>query len=109
MRLVDGTHSATFHSGRVEIFRNGEWGTVCDDSWSFNDAEVVCKQLGYLKPTRVFSSAHFGQGTGPIWLDDLRCTGSENSLLECDSSSQHNCRHSEDAGVACTNGKKYPL
>ncbi|XP_078337377.1 scavenger receptor class A member 5-like [Crassostrea virginica] len=59
-------------------------GTVCDDSWDKNDARVVCRMLGYSTGNvTAFSSAHFGQGTGSILMDDVNCTGSERSLVLC--------------------------
>jgi hypothetical protein len=45
--------------------------------------------------------AHFGQGTGDIFLDELLCNGTERTLQECPSDSSHNCNHEEDAGVRC--------
>ena len=106
IRLVGGAKSSNFHSGRVEVFINGEWGTVCDDSWSSNDARVVCRQLGYTSGT-AYGRAVYGQGTGQIWLDDLICTGSESSLLNCRHAGigSHNCGHGEDASVTCYNGE----
>ena len=106
IRLVGGAKSSNFHSGRVEVFINGEWGTVCDDSWDSYDARVVCRQLGYTSGT-AYGDAVYGQGTGQIWLDDLMCIGNETSLLNCRHGGigSHDCWHEEDASVDCYNGE----
>jgi hypothetical protein len=49
-----------------------------------------------------YAGARFGQGTGPIVMDEVRCTGSEATLMDCPSNLSHNCGHHEDAGVRCT-------
>ncbi|CAI5674141.1 unnamed protein product [Oreochromis niloticus] len=91
-------------SGRVEIYHSGSWGTVCDDDWDLKDAEVVCRQLHCWAAVSVHKSAHFGEGTGQIWLDDVACYGSESSLTECRHRGfgTHDCGHNEDAGVTCS-------
>lgn len=90
--------------GRVEVNYRGVWGTICDDSWDMNDAIVVCRQLGYRMAIRKSSSAEFGPGEGPIWLDNVLCSGNEQNLAQCyhNGWEDHNCVHSEDAGVVCT-------
>ena len=100
LRLVDGANA---NEGRVEIYHAGEWGTVCDDSWSTNDAEVACRQLGHAGTATALGRAAFGEGTGQIWMDDMRCGGDEERLADCEFRGwgSHNCRHSEDAGVSC--------
>ena len=106
IRLVGGAKSSSFHSGRVEVFINGQWGTVCDDFWDSSDARVVCRQLGYTSGT-AYGGAVYGQGSGQIWLDDLSCYGYESSLLNCGhrGTGSHNCWHGEDASVVCYNGE----
>uniref|UniRef100_A0AAV2K1A4 Uncharacterized protein n=1 Tax=Knipowitschia caucasica TaxID=637954 RepID=A0AAV2K1A4_KNICA len=101
VRLANGGNSSC--SGRVEIFQRGQWGTVCDDYWDLNDANVVCRQLGCGRARSAPQNAAFGQGSGPIWMDDVQCFGSEPSITHCrhNGFGNHNCGHHEDAGVVC--------
>lgn len=100
LRLVSG---ATPNEGRLEVFWNGNWGTVCDDYWDLTDASVVCQQLGYPGALLAVTNGRFGSGTGPIWMDNIHCRGSETRLQDCTFGGfgVHNCVHSEDAGVVC--------
>ena len=90
--------------GRIEVFYNDQWGTVCDDSWDKNDANVVCRQLGYKYAFRALQGSDVPDGSGQIWLDDVDCTGSEKNLSSCSHKKwgNHNCDHSHDAGVECS-------
>ena len=93
------------NQGRVSLFYNGQWGTVCDDEWDMNDAHVVCRMLGYPKALAITTESVFGGGAQdePIWLDEVNCTGNEDTLAACPHVGWGNsdCDHTEDAGVIC--------
>ena len=103
LRLVGGEED---HEGRVEVYHDGEWGTVCDDYWGIADARVACRQLGFANANAAPRRARFGEGSGPIWMDNMDCTGAETALADCEFRGWgvHNCRHREDAGAVCTTG-----
>lgn len=52
------------NEGRVEVFYNGEWGTVCDDDFSIHAAQVVCRELGYVEAISWSPSSKYGKGQG---------------------------------------------
>ena len=103
LQLVGGLETSNTISGRLEVFINGEWGTVCDDGWGHSDANVACRELGYSYALSYQCCSRLGRGSGRIWLDNVGCSGSENSLLSCPHNGieVHNCGHSEDVGVVC--------
>ena len=63
MRLRGGQRNS---EGRVEVFKNGSWSTICHDSWDLNDANVVCKQLGLGTARKAVRWGEYGLGTVPV-------------------------------------------
>lgn len=70
-------------SGRVEIYHNQQWGTICDDGWDLNDAQVVCRELDCGTATKALPGSRYGSGPDTVWLDQVNCTGKEAFLNEC--------------------------
>ncbi|XP_067833433.1 uncharacterized protein [Heptranchias perlo] len=101
LRLANGLSPC---SGRLEVFYNGEWGTVCEDGWLISNADVVCRDLNCGFAEQSTDSSVYGEGTGPIWLHHVGCAGTELSFWLCSSLSHqdHNCAHSDDVGVSCS-------
>ncbi|XP_053364132.1 scavenger receptor cysteine-rich type 1 protein M130-like [Clarias gariepinus] len=102
VRLVNGGSRC---AGRVEVFHDGQWGTVCASAWDMKDAAVVCRELHCGEPIALRYWAEFGKGSGPIWIYDLYCRGSESTLNNCSSKGGHVCDHIIDAGVICSEKK----
>ena len=129
MRLQSGGN----RYGRVEVCINGTWGTICDDFWDNRDASVVCRQLGYspygmivlpvwldkllvnIELTKhpklaaityagsISAQGSYTEGVWPIYINDLNCTGSEESVWECPHNGieGYSCNHYQDASVMC--------
>ena len=82
----------------------GVWGTICDDGWDDDDANVVCRELGFLNGSATPLSK-FGSGSGPVWFSQVACWGNESKLLHCmhnGAGNIGNCSHSQDVGVQCS-------
>ena len=110
VRLSDGPDDT---QGRVEVSNgNGTWGTICHDSWDINDANVVCRMLGFVLAKSAPGEAHFGEGSGAIFLDEVGCNGSETNLADClhTGIGIHDCDHGEDVSAICSSPGKlsYP-
>ena len=100
VRLSDGPSK---YEGRVEVYHNDEWGTVCDDGWDLNDAQVVCHELGLGNAIAARHNAFYGEGNNIIWLSNINCIGTELIIENCSLGEWgiKNCSHSQDAGVKC--------
>ncbi|CAB4029082.1 deleted in malignant brain tumors 1 -like, partial [Paramuricea clavata] len=87
MKLVNGRNSL---EGRILVYFNGSWGTICDDGWDAKAASVACRELSLGSPVepQIVNQARFESNDGYkdnlVWLSGVSCKGNENSLIRCD-------------------------
>ncbi|KAH3822911.1 hypothetical protein DPMN_124705 [Dreissena polymorpha] len=98
IRLADGGTDW----GRVEVFHDGVWGSVCNTNNDYYVARVVCNQLGMSSFYRL-QTVDFPKGTSKIWLHVHACNYGTLSINNCTHHGwgQHNCTHDNDIGVLC--------
>ncbi|XP_052271435.1 scavenger receptor cysteine-rich type 1 protein M130-like [Dreissena polymorpha] len=102
VRLVDGPSS---NVGRVEIALGGVYGKICDVYFDYVDADVICKSLNSsYRAALYFTDVRYDEGTGPVHIDQLHCSGSETSLDKCLYVKNGQCNQSRDVSLLC-NGK----
>ncbi|WAR24066.1 NETR-like protein, partial [Mya arenaria] len=96
-RIINGTSP---YIGRAEIKVNGTWGTICDNGFNSQDTSTACKMLG-LKGADVYSNARYGQGSGPVFIDYLKCSYDTPTLNQCPYLAYNECSHQRDVSIAC--------
>ena len=100
LRLAGGE----FRSGRLEIFHAGAWGSVCSEGFDPVDGRIACQQLGYHDVLQVYIGSEFGEGSGPVWLSNIKCEGNEPDLADCtigEWGEVGSCTHMNDVGLLC--------
>ena len=104
VRLVGGSLP---NEGRLEVYYNGEWGTVCSNGWDDYDSNLVCRQLGFRSST---ISREFEPGTGRILLDNVMCSNTDTVLANCGHYGVGiivYCDHSKDVAIKCYGTHKF--
>ncbi|MGH0130092.1 UNVERIFIED_CONTAM: hypothetical protein FKN15_040930 [Acipenser sinensis] len=104
-RLVgDEGHCA----GTVEAYHSGRWWSVCDQNWSKEAGDVVCRELGCGLAVEIHRGAYYGPGSGQGWVNVRACQGSEDSFSRCISPSKgQQC--AGHAGVRCSEHREIRL
>ncbi len=74
-------------------------GTMCSDGFDDAHASIICRSLGYASGR---SNTSFPAGTGPIWMNNIDCLGTESNITGClfPDWGSNNCNHRQDVGDA---------
>ncbi|XP_033732141.1 neurotrypsin-like [Pecten maximus] len=94
------------NEGRLEIYHDDKWGTVCDDEWKTHpqNAEVACRQLGYKGgSSRAAKSLEQSSSSDNFWMDNVKCVGNESRIQDCSFNrwGKHDCRSHEEIYLEC--------
>ena len=68
----------------MEVFYKGQWAKICKNEWDFNDAKVICRQLGFEEALAEFIGSDVRDEGIPYAMSDVSCTGEESELASCD-------------------------
>jgi hypothetical protein len=92
--------------GKVQVKHNGEWGRVCNANWGNKEASTLCRQLGYVDGRAENTPS---KSSGMIRMDNVNCTGTESSILECNhrSSWTDSLGSCNDARAICNTTSTY--
>ncbi|XP_060603472.1 neurotrypsin-like [Ruditapes philippinarum] len=99
--------SGPYH-GRVEIDVNGTWGTICDRYVYDYEADAICQMFG-LESYSFYHNAYYGEGSGPVYIDELNCYFGQEHINECQYVTEHTCQHRNDVSVMCYDKRKTQL
>ena len=111
IRNPNSTLPGSQYEGIVEVYHNGQWGTVCNTNWNYHAAFAACRTAGFNSAVRaVTDTNYYGRGNGTVWLDNVQCSGNEATLFDCDYGSwgvvgSRCSNHANDAAVVCSDGK----
>ena len=97
-------------SGRLQVFYNGTWGSVCSNSMTTETVSLVCKELGCGNEGSLETISNDAKLSGTAWLDHVECGKSNSSFWQCPSAPWHpqSCDDlREEAHITC-NGKSEP-
>lgn len=104
-------NGSDYTEGRLEIFHDDQWGSICDNNWFGDDATVACRQMGLGNVEYAYQD--YGPGQGPVHLDDVECHGTETNITTCQKGDWgvNDCAHDSDVGMSCFlfEGKSMPI
>ena len=98
------TQSSYLYSGRLEVYINGTWGTICSDGWTINEANVACRQMGFVRATPEDWSYNDTSSVSnkEMLLGHVNCTGNESHLMDCIHNRFPTCGNKIEVGIRCT-------